>query len=371
MLNPGFNRFVVVVAVGFFFGVWSLDANAAPTTTAQDATSATYSLVNGPFGSAAATGLYPGASGRATDMLDFTALKVPCLSNEGAVSNGLTCILSATSVIVINELDNTGSSSDVVKITASAPPGFAVRLYAATACSGGGSSAPRCTQGNALTNRSTNGGRVNAAVTMHSGAAYYYEAAYKAIDNSAIPYTAYIAKITAAGRDGAGAGADANDTYNILYPGGVVRLTNGVTATMTNCLTQGNAPLVGAPCRGAELRYTIAYDNVVPVHVALNLGTEPAFAYGPCYTAPGSFIITDDGQAFPSGAAGPNNWLAYTGDIAAAATDTTTNTVFTYFPSGLVVYSTGQTKFVAQIGGADYQLPPGASGTVVFTAIVK
>lgn len=370
MLNPGRTR-GGLLAVGFFFGVWAVCA--VPAVAGPDAQTVAYSLANGPYGAAGATGWYPGAAGAANadDMHDFTALKVPCVSNEGAgSSNGSTCIVSATGAIVINETDNTGSSADVVKITASAPPGFAVRLYAVSGCSGGGTAAPDCSQGSALTAQSTDGGSVSASATVLSGAAYYYEAAYNARDNSATPFTAYVAKITAAGRDGVGTGDDSNDTYNVLYPGGVVRLINAATASTTNCRMQETTPAGGA-CRGAVLSYTIAYENIAPAEVASNLGTEPAFAYGPCYTAPGSLLITDDGEAFPSGAAAPNNWLTYTDAIAAAATDTTANTVFTYSPSGLATFSASQTKFIAQIGGPGYQLPPGGSGTVAFTAVVK
>jgi hypothetical protein len=375
MLNLGGKR-AGFLAVGFFFGVWILGAAPAmPATPPHTLASVPYSLVNGPFGAAGAKGWYPGAAGTASadSMHDFTALKVPCLSNGGAgSSNGSTCNVNAAGAIIVNEADNTGSSSDVIRISASAPPGYLVRLYAASACSGGGTNAPRCTQGNPLTLQSTNGGSVNAVATVLSGAAYYYEAVYNASGDSATPFTAYVAKITAAGRGGAGKGADSNDTYNVLYPGGVVRLTNGVSVTTANCrAAEPDSPPVGVACRGAELRYTIAYENVVPADVASNLGTEPAFAYGPLFTAPGSLLITDDGTAFPNGAAGQNNWTTYTGDIAAAATDTTSKTLFMYFPSGLMTFSADQTKFICQIGGARFQLPPGGSGTVAFTAVVK
>jgi hypothetical protein len=367
-----FSRFIPsgLVAAGFFFGPGALGADLGQA--APDIPAPTYSLVNGPYGSAGATGLYPGALGSADNMLDFTALKVPCVSNGGAgLNDGSTCSVSATPAIVINEIDNTGSSSDVVKITASAPPGFAVRLYAASACTGGGSAPPICRQGPAMTAQSADGASVTASASVSSGAAYYYEAAYNASGNSAAPFKGYLARITAAGRNGAGTGADENDTYNVLYPGGVVKLTNGVAASTANCRLQDDSPPVGVACRGAVLTYTIEYENVVPAAVASNLGTEPAFAYGPCYTAPGSLLITDDGTAFPNGAAGRNNWPTYTGDIAAAATDTTSNTVYMYFPSGLMTFSAGQTKFITQIGGARFQLPPGGKGTLAFTAVVK
>jgi hypothetical protein len=105
--------------------------------------------------------------------------------------------------------------------------------------------------------------------------------------------------------------------------------------------------------------------------VDANKGTEPSFAYNACYTTAGSLTLTNDGTATPAGAANANNWATYTNGIAAAASDTTSGTVITYYPSASTTYSAAQTKLTAQVGGASGQLKPGDSGTVTFTAVVK
>ena len=84
-------------------------------------------------------------------------------------------------------------------------------------------------------------------------------------------------------------------------------------------------------------------------------------------------MITDDGQANPSGASAANNWVTYTNGIQTAASDTTSNTVFTYYTAGGSTTSSfpGPAKITAQVGGASYQLAPGGSGTISFQTIVK
>lgn len=331
-----------------------------------------FSLTHGPYGLANATGWYPGATGSpsADNMHDFTALNVPCTSNSSAGVNGLSCSVSSTGVIIINEVDNTGNSADNIKITAQAPAGYQVQLYIATSCSGGGSSVPSCTQGGSLTTQSASAGSVNATVAVAAGAAYYYEAVYNAASNSATPFTAYTTQITAAGQSGSGTGGDTNDTFNVIYPGGVIQITNSVTVSNTNC-PAGESPSNSLACPGGTLSYGVTYANVVPTNVAANLGSEPAFATNPLYSAAGTLVITDDGTANPSGATAQNNWSTYTNGIQLAASDTTANTVITYFPAASTTFAPSQTKLTAQIGGASYKLAPGGFGTITFTVVVK
>jgi hypothetical protein len=246
-----------------------------------------------------------------------------------------------------------------------------VQLFNASSCSGGGSTWPTCTQGSSITSLSTSGGSVSGTASVASGATLSYEAVYTASGNSATAFTAYTTKITAAGQSGSGTGTDTNDTYNTVYPGGVMKLADAVTATTTNCPAGESAPPSGLACPGGTLSFTIAYANQVPVAVDGNKGTEPTFAYNSCYAAAGSFIITDDSAANPSGATAANNWVAYGNNLAAAVTDTTAGTIITYYPSASTTFSAAQTKFTAKIGGNAHQVVPGDSGTVTFTVVVK
>ena len=334
---------------------------------------ASFIVGNGPFNNPDATGSYPAASNSgaaaATSSLDFTALGIPCSSNSASSVNGQSCTVAANTIIV-NSLKNEGNSQDTIKLTATAPSGWTVRLYNATGCADFiGTS---CTQGSAITSTSSAGGSVNGTVVVPSGTSVYYEAVYNATSNSATPFTGVDASITAAGQSGNGTGSDTNDTHNDLYPGGVVKLTNSVSVTSTNC-PAGISPSNSGVCPGGTLQYSIAYLNVAPAAVISNLGTEPAFAYNALYTNTGSLVITDDGQANPSGASAANNWVTYTNGIQAAASDTTSSTVFTYYTAGGSTTSSfpGPAKVTAQVGGSSYQLVPGASGTISFTAVVK
>ena len=211
---------------------------------------------------------------------------------------------------------------------------------------------------------------MNGTVSVASNTSLNYEAVYNATSNSATSFTAYTTRITAAGQSGSGTGTDSNDTYDTLYPGGVVQITDSVSVTTSTCAA---SPSNSGACPGSTLTYSLAYQNVVPAAVASNLGTEPTFAYYALYTSAGSLVLTNNSATNPPAATSANNGSTYTNGIQAAASDTTANTVFTYYTSGGSVTSTfpGPTKLTAQIGGASYQLAPGGSGTITFTAVVK
>jgi hypothetical protein len=332
-----------------------------------------YALNNGPFNNPDATGSYPAApnngAATATNSLDFTALSVPCASNAASSVNGLPCQVGAN-IPIVNSVKNEGNAQDTIKLTAQAPAGWTVQLYNATACTA--FTGTGCTQGSSIAGPSSAGGSVNGTLVVASGASAYYEAVYNATGNSATPFIGVDATITAAGQSGTGTGTDTNDTHDDLYPGGVVKLTNSVSVTTTNC-PASMSPSNSGVCPGGKLTFSVAYQNIIPTATSSNLGTEPTFAYNTCYASAGGLLITDDGQDNPSGAPSANNWVTYTNGIQAAATDTTSNTVFTYYTAGGSTTTTfpGPAKLTAQVGGASYQLAPGQSGTISFTAIVK
>jgi hypothetical protein len=330
-----------------------------------------YALGNGPWQNPDATGWYPGATGTpsADNAHDFEAVSVAC-SNNSAYSVNLSACTVAASILLINTLKNEGNATDTIQLTAVAPAGWKVQLYNVTGCTA--FTGATCAQGSAITSQSTAGGSVSGTVSLASNTSLDYEAVYNATANSATPFAAYTTRITAAGQSGAGIGSDANDVYNTLYPGGVVMLTNSVSITTPQC-PGGESPTNIGACPGALMTYAIAYQNVAPSVTGTNQGTEPSFAYSALYTSAGALLITNDGLANPSGSANANNWGTYTNGIQAAALDTTANTVFTYYTSGGSTTTTfpGATKLTAQVGGASYQLAPGASGIITFTAVVK
>jgi hypothetical protein len=292
------------------------------------------------------------------------------------VNDGSTlCTVPASGVIVPNTVENTGSSSDTITLTAYAPTGWTVQLYNAT-CPTSSGSVPSCTQGASITSASSAGGNVAGSVTVAAGASLTYEAVYKA-SNGVTPFVGVDGKITATGTGGGA--ADTNDTHDDLYPGGVVTLTNSVSVTSSNCPSGASpSPPAGTVCPGGVLHYALAYANVAPAAaVGVNVGTEPAFAYAALTMTAGA--LTDDGTA-----AG-NTWGADSFGLNAAATDTTSGTTFAYyacttscassssFASGTYPSITaGPNKFIATIGGSpSYQIVPGASGTISFNVTVR
>jgi hypothetical protein len=325
--------------------------------------STSYQLLNGPYSAPGAAGLYPGAAGNTADTAhDFTAYNVPCTSSGGSGVNGTPCTVGVN-ITIVNSVENTGNLSDTITLSATAPAGWTVQLYSAAGCTaftGAG-----CTNTGISGVSGVGGTVVSVPVALPFNTTLNYAAVYNATSNSATPFTAYTAKITAAGQSGAGTGVDTNDTYNTLYPGGVVQLTNLYTVTAANC-PAGQSPTNNGACPGGKVQYALLYNNVCPANVGTASGsTEPAFAVNALTV--GTMVITDDGTA------GTNNWTTYTNGIQAAATDTTGGTIFTYSNPGgpSTTFIANQTKLSAQVGGAGYQLGPGASGTITFNVIVK
>jgi len=336
---------------------------------------ASYQVLNGPYGVAGATGWYPGASGSpsADTNHDFTALNVACTNNSSSSVNGASCTV-ATNIVVVNTVQNSGNLNDTVQLAATAPSGWTVQLYNASGCSGGGSSWPSCTQGSSLTSVSSAGGTVSANVSLASNATLNYEVVFNATSNSTTPFNAYTAEITATGQSGSGTGADTNNTFDTLYPGGVVELQDGLSVSSSGCPAGASpAPPANTVCPGGTVSFTVTYTNLCPSAVGSNLGSEPVFAYNALYTQAGTLVVTDDGNAAPAGTPSANNWATYTFGLNAAPTGAPANTSYAYsgasgFASGTYPSITGgYTKFVATIGGSSFVLGPGGTGTITCT----
>ena len=95
-----------------------------------------------------------------------------------------------------------------------------------------------------------------------SGASVNYLAVYTA--TGVTPFAPQTFDVTAKGTSGGGAGSESNDTYDVLYPGGALKLAKSVVATTTNCPagTTPSGPANGsttAVCPGGVLTYSLAY----------------------------------------------------------------------------------------------------------------
>jgi hypothetical protein len=162
----------------------------------------------------------------------------------------------------------------------------------------------------------------------------------------------------------------------VIYPGGPIKLTKA-QSVLSNCPGGSTTPSVAgtnAPvCPGGTIDYTITYANVAPAAQAANgaaLGTEPAFALNGLTTAAGKLNVLEDGTAAGS-------WFASTFgiDAAPAPAISTTGSSFTYAGTTTLHAAGSTTKgpsgFTAAIGGATFQLAPGASGTITFQVTVQ
>jgi hypothetical protein len=338
-------------------------------------------ILNGPYLNQALTGSYPGGTNlgvaAATNMLDFTALNVPCTSNSTTSVNGLACTVN--SVIIVNTAQNAGNAVDTgVVLKATAQTGWKVQLWNVSGCSATASQSfngAGCTVGTSLTPQSAGTGDTVTSPTPQTLAALgtlNYEAVYTPV-STVTAFTIYDATLTVAGTSGTG--VDTNDTHNELIPGGIVKLQNVISTTTANCPAGETAPTTTLVCPGGTLLHSITYSNIVPFATIANLGSESAtFASNACYTAAGALTITDDGAASPDGATAANNWATYTNGIASpGATDTLLGggTIFTYGANTPGTFVTGQTKLTAQPGGASYKLAPGGTGTISFSTIVQ
>ncbi|MGP6159918.1 MAG: hypothetical protein ACLPYS_20885, partial [Vulcanimicrobiaceae bacterium] len=223
-----------------------------------------WTVYNGPYNVPAATGNYGG--GAATNMLDFTESGFLCTATPA--TNG-TCTNAAAIAIPMTVQNTSTKTEPVINLTTPAPPaGWTVAFYAASGCTGGGATFPTCTKGAAITN----------FTNLASGVSVNYLAVYTATAVTAFTPVAF--DITAAGTGGSGTGTETNDSYDVLYPGGALKLTKSVVVTSTNC-PSGVTAGAGATCPGGVLTYTLAFADLAPAGLAAGgtgLGTEPAFA---------------------------------------------------------------------------------------------
>ncbi|MGB8267744.1 MAG: hypothetical protein WCE44_15580, partial [Candidatus Velthaea sp.] len=330
-------------------------------------------IYNGPFGNPAATGNYTG--GTADNMHDFTEYGFTCTATPA--TNG-TCTNAGTIAIPMTVQNASTTLEAAINLTTSAvPSGWTVAFYAIGTCTGGGATFPSCTQGSAIT------GFTNVA----SGASVNYLAVYTA--TGVTPFAPQTFDVTAKGTSGGGAGSESNDTYDVLYPGGALKLAKSVVATTTNCPagTTPSGPANGsttAVCPGGVLTYSLAYQNLAPAGLATGgsgLGSEPAFATNSINLS--SVLLTEDGSA--SCATGctayTNNWATNTYGLNAAPVDSLYGSKTTFTPSAGSAYATGTypsmtagyTKFAATLNatGTPATVKPGDSGIITFNVTVK
>jgi hypothetical protein len=327
-----------------------------------------WTVYNGPYGAAQATGNYSG--GAATNMLDFTEYGFLCTATP---ATGGTCS-NASAIVIPMTLQNASTKIEpaINLTTPAAPSGWTVKFYSVTLCAGGVASWPTgCAQGSQITS----------FANVASGASVNYLAVYTAASVPAFTPQAF--DITAAGTGGPGTGTETNDSYDVLYPGGALRLTKSVVVTTSNC-PAGASPSApaNAVCPGGVLTYSLAYANLAPAGLAsgTGLGTEPAFATNAINLS--SVLLTEDGAATSAtGTVYTNNWATNTYGLNAAPADSFYGATTTFTPTGAAAYASGTyptmtagyTKFTAGLNatGSPATVKPGASGTITFNVTVK
>lgn len=313
-------------------------------------------VYNGPVGAPSAVGSYDGAV--AVNLANhFTAVSFTStnpLINSGTVPGtpvGNTTAAAVSGIAVPNQLQNAGNSNDTYGIVASAPSGFTVQLFqdngVGTPGSGTGGNGPSATPLGGATAGPTS---TASSVAVASGNSLVYWSVYGAPAGTTY-YTRFDGTITATG---SGATPATGTQHNELYSGFIVG-TKSVTVTAANCPAGATpAPPAGGVCPGGTLQYTLDYRNIMKGPGAG--ATIPAAAQ--LYSKPGTLVLTENG------AAGGNTWAANTGGLLAPAADTTTGSTFTG-------NSAGSTSFTVTVGGAAFQLAPGASGQITFSVRVN
>ena len=337
---------------------------------------ATNTVVVGPLNNPGTTGSYPAApnngTAAATNNLDYTAAGFVC-ANGAAINNGtFTCTIPTAGITVPGTFQNTGNGADTLTLSVSAPAGFTAQAFLATGCSPSISSlnTTGCTIGAPITGVVAAGSTGSGSLgTVPSSGMGNYIVAYKPTTpgtSAVAPFTAINSVITVAGSQGGTVSSDSNNTNIVLYPGGPISLSKS-QAIVTNCPTGSTGQTAGAVCPGGTITYTVTYLNGAPassIAGGANVGTQPAFTYNAITTpasGAGVLVVTEDG------AAGTNNWATFTNGLTAAPTTTGTTTfTFAYAPTAGTAAGSG--RFIATANGA---VNAGATGTIVFSAIVK
>jgi hypothetical protein len=248
----------------------------------------------------------PAAIGPTSQDDDYTNRSV---SIPGIPAGGLT--ISASSIVFTNTLSNTGNANDTFVLSLqSAPAGFTVEIK----LDGGAYT----TVTNNTLNLPINFGQtanIMVRVTAPAGSTVLQAGGFPVViraTSTASP-TAY------------------NETIDRFYTG-VFRMVK--TAVVINGTGVGNPT---DPVPGADIVYTISYDNISSTGGTGNSGLTIS-----------NIIITEDGNA------APNNWGTTTTHVASPAPSDS--------QSGTIVLSNSDTKLVDTVP----TLAPQASGTFVF-----
>jgi hypothetical protein len=350
------------------------------------------SALNGPLDTPGATGSYNGVV-PVSNMNDFTIAGFACSNGPATTVVGATpavaCSWPITSPVAIpNTVSNNGNGTDTYNIYATAPAGYTVQLFAVTGCPtttptvlpiapyGAG-----CTIGAAISPLSASGGSVTttAGNTILAGGTLNYVAEYApAGGTTPLPFVPETFSTIAYGTNAVltggvpTVGADANQTQNVIYPGGPIQVTKSQTI-VTNCSGTPAPTLPTAVCPGGTITYNLAYKNVAPAALAApggaGIGTEPAFALNGIVA--NGVTIADDGTS----ATGPtgNNWATTTFGIDAAPAPVLNGGTATYSPTATLSGGTypaktqGPTKISVVLPGT---VAPGTSGTISFSVTV-
>jgi hypothetical protein len=339
------------------------------------------SVLNGPLGSAGAAGSYNGLIAGSTQN-DFTAVGFVCTG--GPTTAIAACAWPTGGVSIPSTVANTGNGSDTFNIYATAAAGYTVQLFGVTGCPTGTLTvlpiAPYgtgCTVSTAISPLSASGGSAttSAGITIAAGATFNYVAVYApASATTTLPFTALnfstiaygtVATVTAGVPT---LGADANQTYDVLYPGGVLQVTK-TQAIVTNCSGTPAPVSSTAICPGGTITFTLVYKNVAPAALATGgagVMTEPAFALNGLVL--NTVVVADNG------ALGSNNWGSTTFGIdSSVAPVIPGGTTATYTPAVSLSTGTypaktqGPTKISVAIPGT---LQPAATGTISFQVTV-
>jgi hypothetical protein len=363
------------------------------------------------------TGSYDGTQ-RVSNADDFTAVSIPLSNPNPAPANvgttpgspvGNTFSVDSAPVVDVPNMmyySNTDSNTPV-RIAVSAPTGWSAQVCQDA---GGGEGGEGGDGGGGITTTPTSanctpvdnencsypgwktvGGTATATFCAQGRAAVntVYWVRYTG-PTTLVAFHRYDAVITVSGRV-------SNATHNELYAG-IVALTKSYAVASSNCPAgvQPTYPLLGV-CPGGVVRFTTDYRNIV---AGGGMGTEGADARAFPVTAPGSFVLTDDGTISIASQTNAANWGTFgaglyaqlqpglgtsgnanCGDAGGACGDSTAGTTFVYaagVPHGTYAasYAAGVTAFQATIGGASGQLYPAGlartwQGTITCAVIVR
>jgi hypothetical protein len=345
------------------------------------------SALNGPLDNAAATGSYNGVVG-VSNQNDFTAVGFVCSNGPATTVVGATPAVACnwpttTPVAIPNTVANNGNGADTYNIYANAPAGYTVQMFAVSACPTTTPTvlpiapyATGCTIGAAISGVSASGGSVTttAATTIAAGNTFNYVAEYApAAGTTPLPFVPVAFDTIAYGSAAtvtAGVptvGTDANETYNVIYPGGPLQVTKSQTI-VTNCSGTPAPTLATAVCPGGTITYSLTYRNVAPAALATGgsgLGTEPAFAL--------NGIVASGATVLDDGTLGTTNWGTTTFGIDAVVAPVLNGGTATYSPTSTLSTGTypaktqGPTKISVALPGT---IQPGISGTISFQVTV-